>query len=114
MKHEHVFTDRVVCDICGLTGYDLFIGVEVILVPSWVTRAMGKVLKGWLAITLGKTIFAARRLSEDELDHELVHVDQWREHGWTFPFRYAAASIRAVRSGGDWYRDNEFEVEARG
>ena len=30
-----------------------------------------------------------------------------------FPIAYLAASMRARRGGGRWYRDNRFEAEAR-
>ena len=113
MRHTCTFSTRLVCDICGLSGYHILVGIEVVLVPSWVQRAMSTLLPNWLAITLGKTIFAARHMSERELEHELVHVAQWDVHGWTFPFRYLWASATAVRSGGHWYRDNAFEIEAR-
>ena len=31
---------------------------------------------------------------------------------WRYPFAYFAASLRARRAGGQWYRDNRFEAEA--
>ena len=52
-------------------------------------------------------------MNERELAHELAHVRQWQTHGWRFPLAYLAASLRARRSGGHWYRDNRFEAEAR-
>ena len=77
-------------------------------------RRVGHVaFPNWLAITLGRHIWSWRQLAPAELAHELAHVEQWRRHGWRYPFRYWLSSIRAVRSGGDWYRDNEFELEAR-
>ena len=71
------------------------------------------VLSDWLAITIGQRIFAWRPMSEAELEHEVEHVRQWQRHGWTFPVRYAAASLRARRAGKRWYHDNRFELEAR-
>jgi hypothetical protein len=68
----------------------------------------------WLAITLGRHIFAWRAMTDAELRHELVHVTQWGRHGWRFPAAYLVASLRARRRGGHWYRDNQFEREARG
>ena len=58
-------------------------------------------------------MIAWRALDEPELAHELEHVRQWQEHGWTFPIVYLAASLRGRRAGGHWYRDNPFEVAAR-
>ena len=71
------------------------------------------VFPNWLAITIGSRIWTWRGLDAGELAHELKHVDQWRTYGWTYPFRYWRSSLRAIRRGEDWYRDNEFEREAR-
>jgi hypothetical protein len=79
----------------------------------WLRRLGRFVLRDWLAITIGSTVFAWRALSADELEHELAHVRQWRRYGPLFPVVYLAASLRARRGGGVWYRDNRFEVEAR-
>ena len=71
---------------------------------------MGRLLlPNWLAITIGRTVFAWRTLTDDELEH----VRQWTRMGWRFPIAYLAASLIARRAGGRWYRDNRFEVEAR-
>jgi hypothetical protein len=72
------------------------------------------VLPNWLAITIGRRIFAWRNLDSAELAHELTHVRQWSENGYVgYIRRYMAESNRAARAGGDRYRDNKFEVEAR-
>ena len=50
----------------------------------------------------------------EQLAHELTHVRQWREHGFVgYIRRYLAESSRAKKDGGDRYRDNQFQVEAR-
>jgi len=67
----------------------------------------------WLAITIGRWVFAWRPLDGAELAHELEHVRQWRTNGLLFIPRYLRESRRAARSGGDRYRDNGFEVRAR-
>jgi hypothetical protein len=77
-------------------------------------RVGGVVLPNWLAITIGRDIFAWRELSATELRHELQHVRQWARHGVAFPLLYVGASLRSLLSGGGWYRGNRFEVEARG
>lgn len=79
----------------------------------WMRPLGRRVLPNWLAIALGTHVIAWRRLDAAELAHELEHVQQWREHGWTFPLRYAAASMRARRAGRSWYHDNPFEAAAR-
>jgi hypothetical protein len=76
-------------------------------------RPGGWVLRDWVAITLGRHIFAWRTLDDGELAHELAHVAQWRRHGLRFPILYLLASAAAVIGGRSWYRDNRFEVEAR-
>lgn len=77
-------------------------------------RSLGRlVLPNWLAITLGRHIYAWRPMTASELEHELAHVRQWARHGWRFPLLYLAASLRARRGPHGWYRGNAFEVEAR-
>ena len=76
-------------------------------------RIGGVVLPNWLAITIGRDIFAWRDLSPTELRHELQHVRQWTRHGAIFPVLYVGASIGSLVSGRGWYRGNRFEVEAR-
>jgi hypothetical protein len=79
----------------------------------WLRRPGKRLLPDWLAITLGQHVFAWREMNERETAHELAHVRQWQAHGWKFPLVYLAESLRARRSGGHWYRDNRFEVQAR-
>jgi hypothetical protein len=87
--------------------------VRFLVRPS--LRRPGRVLlPNWLAITVGRTILSWRPLDAAERAHELCHVRQWEAEGrLRYPLRYAAASLRATRRGGHWYRDNAFEVEAR-
>ncbi|CAN5581528.1 hypothetical protein BH20CHL6_BH20CHL6_01850 [soil metagenome] len=72
-----------------------------------------RLFPNWLAITIGRDIVTWRPLDGPELEHELEHARQWAAHGWRFPLRYWSSSLRVWRSGGDWYRDNAFEVTAR-
>ncbi|MEO7267031.1 MAG: hypothetical protein ABIY36_03365 [Candidatus Limnocylindria bacterium] len=77
-------------------------------------RVIGSfVVKDWLAITIGRRIYAWRPLEGPELEHELEHVRQWARHGLAFPILYAADSMKARRGGKRWYQDNRFEMEAR-
>ncbi len=78
-------------------------------------RSLGArfLLRGWLAITIGRTVISWRPLDPPELAHELEHVRQWQRHGpLGFIARYAASSLRAALEGGHWYRDNAFERAA--
>jgi hypothetical protein len=77
-------------------------------------RLLGRVLiRNWLAITLGRHVWAWRPLTDAELAHELAHVAQWARYGVAFPIVYGLASLRSRRAGKRWYEDNRFEVEAR-
>jgi hypothetical protein len=82
-------------------------------VVPWLRRPGRLLLRDWLAITLGHTIFTWRSLGPIELAHELEHVRQWERHGAGFVVAYLTESVRARRAGGHWYRDNRFEREAR-
>ncbi|HEU4862944.1 MAG TPA: hypothetical protein VFU44_04150 [Candidatus Limnocylindria bacterium] len=85
---------------------------RVVVLP-WL-RLVGRFLiDNWLAITIGRTVFAWRPLNDVELEHELEHVRQWRRYGVAFPVVYLAAALRARRAGRSWYRDNRFEEDAR-
>ncbi len=79
----------------------------------WTRRLGGRLLPNWLAISIGRHVIAWRRLDDRELAHELEHVRQWHEHGWTFPLAYVVASLRALRAGRHWYHGNRFELAAR-
>jgi hypothetical protein len=82
-------------------------------VMPWLRRPGRVLLRNWLAITIGRDIFAWRELSPAELRHELAHVAQWRRYGAGFALRYLAATISSLLAGGGWYRSNRYEVEAR-
>lgn len=74
-------------------------------------------LNPWMkiyAITLGHIIIAQDQLTATRLRaHEHAHVRQYERWGVVFPFAYVIASIIAVIRGGDAYRDNIFEGQAR-
>lgn len=66
------------------------------------------------ALTLGHVILARGPVSMEALrSHEMVHVHQYELLGPLFLPAYALASLKAALSGGHYYRDNAFEVEAR-
>jgi hypothetical protein len=82
-------------------------------VVPWLRRLGGRLLPSWLAITIGRDIFAWRALEPAELRHELQHVRQWSRYGLGFPLRYVGASLSSLLTGSGWYKGNRFEVEAR-
>jgi hypothetical protein len=84
-----------------------------VVVWPWLRIVGPLLLRDWLAITVGKTIFAWRALSEAELEHELEHVRQWGRMGVRFPIAYLAESMRARKAGKRWYHDNRYEADAR-
>lgn len=75
----------------------------------WLAGFMMFLFRPVSAVTLRNTIVAYDKpvgtMSAGLLAHELVHVEQWRRYGWTFPIRY----IWGLRRG---YRDNPYEQEA--
>lgn len=86
---------------------------RVIVLP-WIRGVASRlIMPNWLAITIGPLIIAWRALDSVELAHELTHVRQWHKHGPLYIPRYFGASRAAAAGGGDRYRDNAFEVEAR-
>ncbi|MEP6592034.1 MAG: hypothetical protein ABJC19_12715, partial [Gemmatimonadota bacterium] len=67
-----------------------------------------------VAMTLGHVVVA---IDADTLDrtrrHERVHVQQTERWGILFPAAYLTLSAAIALRGGDPYRDNWFEREAR-
>jgi hypothetical protein len=88
-------------------------GHRLHVVPRLRRIGAAMLVRDWLAITIERDIWTWRALSDAELAHELEHVRQWGRHGLLYIPRYARASWRAMRAGGNWYRDNEYEIAAR-
>jgi hypothetical protein len=66
------------------------------------------------AITLGHVVLAQSAACLDATRaHERAHVRQYERWGPLFPALYLSASVAALLRGGDVYRDNRFEEEAR-
>lgn len=66
------------------------------------------------AMTLGHVVVAVdSETLDDTRVHERAHVAQFERWGFLFPAAYLAASAVIAFRGGDPYRDNPFEVEAR-
>lgn len=108
---------------CALVGTALATGGHARLVEG-VLEAEGGALT-WLlpklglgltpvAMALGHVVVA---VNADTLErtrrHERVHVRQAVHWGFLFPAAYLAASAAVALRGGDPYRDNPFEQEAR-
>jgi len=108
---------------CALAGAAVLTGGEARAVEG-VLEASGGMLTQWLprvgigmtpvAMALGHVVVA---VDADTLDqtraHERVHVAQAERWGFLFPAAYLAASAVIAWNGGDPYRDNPFEREAR-
>jgi len=66
------------------------------------------------AVTLGHVVLGASGPRLDALRaHERVHVRQYERWGPLFLPAYALSSLGQVVHGGHWYRDNDFERQAR-
>ncbi len=80
----------------------------------WALRRLIPLPGGAAAVTLGHVVLGvdAEALDATRL-HERVHVAQYERWGPFFLPAYALASAWAVVRGGDFYRDNPFEIEAR-
>lgn len=70
---------------------------------------------GWRyrAVTLGHVVLSVDELPERVIEHERVHVRQFERWGPLLLLMYPLASLGARLSGGDAYRDNLFEIQAR-
>lgn len=70
---------------------------------------------GWRhrAITFGHVVLSVDEVDDELLEHELVHVGQYERWGVLLWPAYALASLWAKLRGGDAYRDNHFEKQAR-
>ena len=94
--------------ICGLKRVIKSEGLNFLvvnrLIPSWA------VAQAW-----GRNILILEPYLDHDLliEHEKVHIAQWKRYGVLFPFYYLVSSIRAWWQGGDPYKDNIYEVEAR-
>ncbi len=67
------------------------------------------------AVTLGHVIVGVDDLALASCRaHERIHVRQYERWGVFFFPAYAIAGLRELARGGDPYRDNYFEREARG
>ena len=58
------------------------------------------------ACTIGHVILLSKNLEENDLKHELVHVEQHQRMLFIFPILY---EIELIRKG---YKNNKYEIEA--
>jgi hypothetical protein len=85
--------------------------------PWWLRPFL---MRGVVGITLGRRIYLAPGLAEEQLErfvrHELAHVRQIARHGLLgFYWRYIVEYVRNRRRGmssGEAYRSISFEMEA--
>lgn len=70
---------------------------------------------GWRyrAITFGHVVLSVDELDDVTFEHELAHVRQYERWGLAFWPAYLLSSLWAKLRGGDAYRDNAFERDAR-
>ena len=77
------------------------------------SRLLGRIPNGPMAMTLGHTILGVSAAALDvSRRHEMVHVEQYERWGPAFVPAYLLSSARLWLSGKDAYRDNPFEREA--
>lgn len=62
--------------------------------------------KGARAMAIGNVVLLGPKLEKGDLEHELVHVEQWQREPFVHLFLYW---IELARKG---YRNNKYEVEA--
>lgn len=63
-------------------------------------------MKGMRAATIGHVVLLGPNTLHGDLEHELVHVEQYKRYPFLFPFLYY---IELFRKG---YRENKYEREA--
>lgn len=63
-------------------------------------------LKGARAAPFGQVILLGPHIAKGDLEHELVHIEQWIREPFIHPFLY---TLQSFRFG---YRHNKYEVEA--
>jgi hypothetical protein len=80
---------------------------------AWLLRYLPVGPGGAAAVTLGHVVVGRDRGCLDACRaHEAVHVRQYERWGPMFVPAYLSASLLALLSGRDPYRDNAFEREA--
>src|SRR5690625_3262809 len=70
----------------------------------WVFRGMPKWTFGRGGSCVGACYLTDQNVSDDILDHEAKHLEQWRRYGFLLPFLYLLSGRHPAR--------NRFEIEA--
>jgi hypothetical protein len=63
-------------------------------------------MRGARAVTIGHVVILGKNIKINDLDHELIHVKQYRRLPIIFPWLYY---IELIRKG---YKENKYELEA--
>lgn len=68
--------------------------------------SLGPFYKNWRGMTLGHTVILNPKIENKDLEHELIHAEQYARLPIIFPFLYY---IELLRKG---YKGNKYEIEA--
>lgn len=87
---------------------------------SQIVRVVNVAFMPWAyAMTIGTDIYTRMHISalgskeaSALLEHEGVHVWQWKVYGGSFIHKYVIAGVKALLSGKRYYSDNPFEIQA--
>ena len=63
-------------------------------------------MKGARAATVGHVVLLSKKNEPKDVEHELIHVDQYQREPFVYPFLYY---LEFFRKG---YRNNKYEIEA--
>ena len=81
-------------------------GAMVIRANDFWWQSWLKGREGVRAMSIGSVVILGRNLLENDLEHELIHVEQSLREPLVHPFLYAYQSLRYG------YRKNKYEAEA--
>jgi hypothetical protein len=112
VKNKENKMNRLLKKFYGAELVETIDGVEVYSVTRLVPKWAGA--QTWKETILIKAKHVGRTQYKEFIRHEMVHIKQWREHGYWFPLLYVWASVRAFfkHGRGMAYRLNKFEIEA--
>lgn len=92
------------------------LALAIISIPRRISLRSGAIIitvksfwwnkKGARAATMGQVVLLGSRIEGKDLEHELIHVEQFLKYPFIFPLLYGCESLRKG------YRHNRFEREA--